>query len=224
MRNVAFTRWDPLRDLLALHEQLGQLVGTDAPGWTPPVDLYETADEFVLTAELPGLTRDQIDIHAEESRIVDPRRARRDARPRDAVRAVSPRRARPRPLLARVRAAGADRRRRRHRRSEGRRADGHDPEGRATAARGASTSADRPRSYARGVCAFARARRRRLRRRPGRHRPHAHGRRLERRRTAPPRRRSRSTPSSAARRRRRAAAPPRSPAAARTSRASPARR
>src|SRR3954469_15051498 len=70
MRNVAFTRWDPLRDLLALHEQLGHLVGTDAPGWTPPVDLYETANEFVLSAELPGLTRDQIEIHAEDSRIV----------------------------------------------------------------------------------------------------------------------------------------------------------
>src|ERR1700757_1587349 len=70
MKNVAFTRWDPLRDLLVLHEQLGQLVGADAPGWTPPVDLYETANEFVLTAELPGLTRDQIDIHAEERRIV----------------------------------------------------------------------------------------------------------------------------------------------------------
>jgi HSP20 family protein len=66
---VAFTRWDPLRDLLALHEQIGQLVGTDAPGWTPPVDLYETADAFVLTAELPGLTRDSIELHAEESRI-----------------------------------------------------------------------------------------------------------------------------------------------------------
>src|SRR5438874_10761515 len=70
MPNVAFTRWDPLRDLLTLHEQIGQLVGTDAPGWTPPVDLYETADVFVLTAELAGLTRDQIDVHAEESRIV----------------------------------------------------------------------------------------------------------------------------------------------------------
>src|SRR5205814_8039211 len=66
---VGFTRWDPLRDLLALHEQLGQLVGTDAPGWTPPVDLYETAADFVLTAELPGLTRDQIDIQAEDGRI-----------------------------------------------------------------------------------------------------------------------------------------------------------
>lgn len=67
--DVAFSRWDPLRDLLALHEQLGHLVGTDAPGWTPPVDLYETPREFVLTAELPGLQRDQIEIHAEDSRI-----------------------------------------------------------------------------------------------------------------------------------------------------------
>ena len=70
MKNVAFTRWDPLRDLLALHEQLGQLVGTDAPGWTPPVDLYETAAEFVLMAELPGLKRDQVEIHAEDARII----------------------------------------------------------------------------------------------------------------------------------------------------------
>ena len=70
MRNVAFTRWDPLRDLLALHDQIGHLVGTDAPGWTPPVDLYETPSSFVLSAELPGLARDQIDLHAEERRIV----------------------------------------------------------------------------------------------------------------------------------------------------------
>jgi HSP20 family protein len=67
---VAFTRWDPLRDLLALQEQIGQLVGTDAPGWTPPVDLYETAGAFVLTAELPGLPREAIEIHVEESRVV----------------------------------------------------------------------------------------------------------------------------------------------------------
>ena len=67
---MAFTRWDPFRDPLALQEQIGHIVGTDAPGWTPPVDLYETGGAFVLTAELPGLTRDDIDIHAEETRIV----------------------------------------------------------------------------------------------------------------------------------------------------------
>lgn len=67
---MAFTRWDSLRDLISLHEQLGQLVGTDAPGWTPPVDLYETAHDFVLTAELPGLAREHIEIQADEYRIV----------------------------------------------------------------------------------------------------------------------------------------------------------
>lgn len=70
MSEVAFTRWDPLRDLLALHEQLGQLVGSDAPGWTPPVDLYETPDGFVLAAEVSGLPRDHIDIQAEEHRVI----------------------------------------------------------------------------------------------------------------------------------------------------------
>ena len=66
---MASTRLDSLRDLLALREQIGQLVGADQPGWTPPVDLYETAGEFVLTAELPGLVRDQIDIQADDFRI-----------------------------------------------------------------------------------------------------------------------------------------------------------
>ena len=70
MQNVAFSRWDPLRDLIALHEQIGQLVGTDAPGWTPPVDLYETATDFILTADLPGLSRDQIDINVDENRVL----------------------------------------------------------------------------------------------------------------------------------------------------------
>jgi HSP20 family protein len=70
MPDVAFSRWDPFRDLLALHEQIGQLVGSDAPGWTPPVDLYENAGGFVLTAELPGLKRDEVEIQAEESRVV----------------------------------------------------------------------------------------------------------------------------------------------------------
>jgi len=67
---VAFSRWDPLRDLLALHDQIGQFVGTDAPGWTPPVDLYETPREYVLTAEIPGLSREEIEIEADENRVV----------------------------------------------------------------------------------------------------------------------------------------------------------
>ena len=59
---VAFTRWDPLRDLLALQERIERLGDTGTAGWTPPVDLYETGDRFVLIAELPGLARKDIDI------------------------------------------------------------------------------------------------------------------------------------------------------------------
>lgn len=59
-----------MRDLLTFHEQLGHLVGSDAPGWSPPADLYETESAFVLTMELPGLARHEIEIHAEDNRIV----------------------------------------------------------------------------------------------------------------------------------------------------------
>jgi HSP20 family protein len=62
MPNVAISRWDPLHDLLALQERMNRLGIDDQPGWTPAVDLYETADRFVLSIELPGLKRDQIRI------------------------------------------------------------------------------------------------------------------------------------------------------------------
>jgi len=60
---VSFTRWDPLRDLFALQERIDRMADAGAAGWTPPVDLYETADRYVLTAELPGLTREDIVIN-----------------------------------------------------------------------------------------------------------------------------------------------------------------
>jgi len=67
---VAFSRWDPLHDLLALHERLNRLGVEDAPGWTPAVDLYETPDRFVLSLELPGLSRDHIKIEIQHDTLV----------------------------------------------------------------------------------------------------------------------------------------------------------
>lgn len=67
---VAFSRWDPLHDLLALHERLNRLGVDDAPGWTPAVDLYETPDRFVLSLELPGLTRDDVKIEVQQETLV----------------------------------------------------------------------------------------------------------------------------------------------------------
>jgi HSP20 family protein len=66
---VAFARWDPLHDLLALHERMNRLGGESAPGWTPAIDVYEAADRFVITAELPGLSRDDIHIEVQRETI-----------------------------------------------------------------------------------------------------------------------------------------------------------
>ena len=66
---MAFTRWDPLRDLLALQERMERLSGVEAAGWTPPVDLYETSDAFIVSAELPGLSREDIDIRFHDGQL-----------------------------------------------------------------------------------------------------------------------------------------------------------
>lgn len=66
---VSFTRWDPLRDLFTLQERIERMADAGAAGWTPPVDLYETADRYVLVAELPGLSRDDIDIRVQDGTV-----------------------------------------------------------------------------------------------------------------------------------------------------------
>lgn len=70
MRFVAFSRWDPLHDLLALHERLNRLGSEEVPGWTPAVDLFETADHFVVSVELPSLNRDDIRIDVQEQTLI----------------------------------------------------------------------------------------------------------------------------------------------------------
>lgn len=67
--SVAFARWDPIRDLLAIHQRLDRFNPAQPPGWAPPVDLYETPDEYVIAAELPGLTRTDITVEHHEGRL-----------------------------------------------------------------------------------------------------------------------------------------------------------
>jgi HSP20 family protein len=52
--------WDPMRDLLTMQERLESLFGRATPGWVPPVDLSEYPDRYVLTAEVPGLEREDV--------------------------------------------------------------------------------------------------------------------------------------------------------------------
>lgn len=65
---MAFARWDPLRDLLAIQQRLDRFAPGPS-GWQPPVDLYETPDAYIVTAELPGVEREDIDIQTGEGRL-----------------------------------------------------------------------------------------------------------------------------------------------------------
>lgn len=55
-----FMPWDPVRDLLTMQERLESLFGHANPGWVPPVDLVEFDDRYVLTLELPGMSREDV--------------------------------------------------------------------------------------------------------------------------------------------------------------------
>lgn len=73
--------WDPFRDLVVIQHRLDRLPLTGAAGWAPPVDVYETDAAFVLTAEVPGLSRESITIAIHEGRLVV--EGRRDGRSPD---------------------------------------------------------------------------------------------------------------------------------------------
>lgn len=65
---MAFTHWDPIRDLLAIQQRLDRFAPGPA-GWKPAVDLYETPGEYVIAAEVPGMRREDLDIKLHEGRI-----------------------------------------------------------------------------------------------------------------------------------------------------------
>ena len=68
MPAMAFARWDPIRDLLAIQQRLDRFAPGPS-GWKPAVDLHETTADYVITAEVPGMRREDLEIHAHEGRL-----------------------------------------------------------------------------------------------------------------------------------------------------------
>jgi len=64
------TRWEPVRDMITLREAMDALFdeaftvpfGSTARMHLPAVDLYQTDDEVVVRATLPGIKADQVQI------------------------------------------------------------------------------------------------------------------------------------------------------------------
>ncbi len=70
---MAVVRWDPFRDFAQLHDQINRVFTEAYPrrdeglmtagSWMPPVDIYQHGDhELVLKAELPDMTREDIEL------------------------------------------------------------------------------------------------------------------------------------------------------------------
>lgn len=72
------TRWEPFRDLFDLQDRMNRLLGdsfTRVPAtetfgsWSPLVDIYEAGDAIVLRAEIPGVSKDDIDVKVENGTL-----------------------------------------------------------------------------------------------------------------------------------------------------------
>ena len=74
---MALVRWEPIRELDSLQGEMNRLFdtffgpanggGTAARRWVPAMDLVETEDALVLTADLPGLERDDVSIEVKDN-------------------------------------------------------------------------------------------------------------------------------------------------------------
>jgi HSP20 family protein len=75
---MAIVRWEPLREFSTLQNEMNRLFNTvfDTPTgngggttlrrWMPAMDLVETDDHFVLRADLPGLSEEDVNIEVED--------------------------------------------------------------------------------------------------------------------------------------------------------------
>jgi HSP20 family protein len=74
---MAIVRWEPRREFATLQNEMNRLFGSvfDTPPqgnggtlrrWMPAMDLIETGDHFVLRADLPGMSEEDVNIEVEE--------------------------------------------------------------------------------------------------------------------------------------------------------------
>jgi HSP20 family protein len=78
---MALIRWEPAREINSLQQEMNRLFSSffDTPPtggaggngsprrWIPAMDLVETADQFVLRADLPGLSESDVELSLEQN-------------------------------------------------------------------------------------------------------------------------------------------------------------
>lgn len=77
---MAIVRWEPFRDLLTTQDRFNRLFNDhfanafggdqlNAKGWTPAVDIYETDQNLVIKAELPGIDPKDLEVRVEDGTL-----------------------------------------------------------------------------------------------------------------------------------------------------------
>jgi HSP20 family protein len=69
---MTIVRWEPLREFDRLFNTMFEGPGSDARAlrrWMPAMDLVEAEGEFVLRADLPGLSEEDVKIEFEDSTL-----------------------------------------------------------------------------------------------------------------------------------------------------------
>jgi len=62
--------WPSFGRLLNLNDELDRLFETPLQAWAPALDVHEDKDKFTVNLELPGLKREEIDVHLEDGSLV----------------------------------------------------------------------------------------------------------------------------------------------------------
>src|SRR5581483_10133903 len=68
---MSITHTDPLANLRLFEDAFTRLLSEPRTGrpWSPAVDIYETADELVLKADIPEVSLKDIDVHVENQTL-----------------------------------------------------------------------------------------------------------------------------------------------------------
>lgn len=77
---MAIIRWDPFRDMVTLREKMNRMFEDVFSGrsedkeltagtWAPSVDIFETENELVMTAEIPGIEEKDVEIKVEDNTL-----------------------------------------------------------------------------------------------------------------------------------------------------------
>jgi HSP20 family protein len=81
---MATTRWEPFRDLATLQDRVTRIFedvisrprrGAEqedltAEQWSPPVDIFETAESIVIRVEVPGIEQQALDVEIKDNSLI----------------------------------------------------------------------------------------------------------------------------------------------------------